>query len=59
VAANEVYAVGAGGAICKRTGGTWSAEASGTTVALRGGLILFETTAQRYIVGDGGTILTK
>jgi len=56
IAANNIIAVGAGGAIVKSADGTtWAAKTSGVTVTLRG--VHASDATHIYAVGDDGTIL--
>ncbi len=60
--ANGVYAVGANGTILsqKQSGAPWTAQKSGVTVALRGGVSrVANVSLTHFIVGDQGTFLTR
>jgi len=53
--ASDVFAVGDGGTILRRTGGSWAAMTSGTPATLRG--VWARTSSDVWAVGSGGTIL--
>jgi hypothetical protein len=53
--ADDVFAVGDGGAILRRQNGSWSAMASGTTQNLRG--VWGSSSSDVWAVGQAGTVL--
>lgn len=55
VSASDVFAVGDGGAIFRRTGGNWTVMASGSTQNLRG--VWAASSSDVWAVGVGATIL--
>lgn len=55
VSPDDVFAVGDGGAILRRTNDTWTAMASGTTSKLRG--VWAASSSDAWATGLGGTIL--
>lgn len=55
LSSDDVFAVGDGGVILRRTGGTWSVMTSGTTNNLRG--VWAASASEAWAVGASGTIL--